>query len=151
MNRDQINLCEAYSRIHLKIDEDFRDQVEPELGERIESVYGEEIPPLEGEDETPSESADPDIATFDTHNIESIYNAVKGGMSLEDFSHWVKSVQTSSVDDHPVQEKKEKFSINTPTQAQIVSKTRAPIHKPTKEIKPKKGIYNRQDFKRNYD
>jgi len=103
MNKDQINLSKAYSRIYLKEDENFQDQIDPSVQERAESVYEEEIPPVEGENE----------------------------------------------DD--LNEKKEKFAINTPTQAELIAKTRAPIHKPTMQIKPKKGIYNRQQFKKDYE
>ena len=45
-----------------------------------------------------------DVPSFEKHSIEDIYNAVKGGMSLEDFTTWVKSVQTSEVEDAPVAE-----------------------------------------------
>lgn len=45
-----------------------------------------------------------DVPSFEKHSIEDIYNAVKGGMSLEDFTTWVKSVQTSEVEDAPAAE-----------------------------------------------
>jgi hypothetical protein len=181
MKKDDINLQNVYARIYLKEDENFKDQINPSALERAEGVYGQETPSIE---------ANPDVATFDTHDIKKIYNAVKGGMSLQDFEYWVKSVQTSEVDDMPqtestqeippvegeeedwgegsndslpptshssndsddeLNEKKEKFTINTPTQGQLISKTRAPVHKPTMQIKPKKGIYNRQQFKKDYE
>lgn len=50
-------------------------------------------------------------------------------------------------------EKRKKFTVSDiPTQAEIVSSTRAKVHKPTKLIKPKKGNYNRQDksWKKDY-
>lgn len=124
MNKDQINLSEAYSRIYLKVDEDFQDQINPSPLERAESVYGEEIPPVEGEDEDWGEGSNDSLPP---------------------------ALNSSDDSDDELTEKKEKFTINTPTQGQIVSKTRAPIHKPTREITPKKGVYNRQQFKKNYD
>jgi hypothetical protein len=43
-------------------------------------------------------------------------------------------------------EKKKKFKASDiPTNAEIISKKRAPVHKPTKMIKPKKGGYNRKN------
>lgn len=44
-------------------------------------------------------------------------------------------------------EKKKKLEV--PSMAQLISKKRAPIHKPTQSIRPKKGGgYKRQDFKK---
>lgn len=41
-----------------------------------------------------------------------------------------------------------KKKINVPSMAELISKKRAPIHKPTQNIRPKKGGgYRRQDFK----
>lgn len=42
MNNDQNLIAEAYSRIYLKVDEDFNDQVEPSALERAEGVYGDD-------------------------------------------------------------------------------------------------------------
>jgi hypothetical protein len=130
MNKDQINLQEAYSRIYHKTDEDFEDQVNPSAQERAESVYGEEIPPVEGEDEEWGEGSD------DT---------------LPPASYPVDEDEDENEGDEDLTEKKEKFTINTPTQGQLISKMRSPVHKPTMQIKPKKGIYNRQQFKNNYE
>lgn len=50
-------------------------------------------------------------------------------------------------------EKRKNFKVtDIPTQAEIVSSTRARVHKPTKMIKPKKGGYNRNDksWKKDY-
>lgn len=50
-------------------------------------------------------------------------------------------------------EKRKNFKVtDIPTQADIVSSTRSPIHKPTRMIKPKKGGYNRKDksWKKDY-
>jgi len=42
----------------------------------------------------------------------------------------------------------EKKKSDVPTMAELISKKRAPIHKPTKSIRPKKGGgYKRQNFK----
>jgi hypothetical protein len=128
MNKDQFNLQEAYSKIYLKEDEDFHDQITPSAHERAESVYGEEIPPVEGEDEEWGEGSD------DT---------------LPPASYPVDEDEDEG--DEDLTEKKEKFTINTPTQAQLISKMRSPVHKPTMQIKPKKGIYNRQQFKNNHE
>lgn len=107
MNKDIINLQEAYIKIYVKEDEDFRDQIEPDLTERIEKTYGEEIPPVEGTDEDDGETVPDEVD--------------------------------------------EKFKISTPTNAELTSKRRAPVHKPTKLIKPKKGVYNRQKFKKEHE
>jgi len=41
-----------------------------------------------------------------------------------------------------------KKSIEVPTNAELIAKRRSPVHKPTKQINPKKGGgYNRQKFK----
>jgi hypothetical protein len=50
-------------------------------------------------------------------------------------------------------EKKKKFKASDiPTNAEIIAKKRAPVHKPTMLIKPKKGGYNRADksWKKDY-
>jgi len=201
MNRDQINLQEAYSRIYHKIDEDFEDQVNPSAQERAESVYGEEIPPVEGdnEDDNVNEAKsgsytlyykDPEAkktsAWYTADSLEDLVSQVNKGnegmdydspvvdedrvfentQELLDFcSHsdfFIKGPDGNLVsgytvkpgdweNDEDLNEKKEKFTINTPTQAELIAKTRAPIHKPTMQIKPKKGIYNRQQFKKDYE
>jgi hypothetical protein len=53
-----------------------------------------------------------------------------------------------------ITEKKKKLTkiSDIPTNAEIMSKKRAPVHKPTMLIKPKKGGYNRGDksWKKDY-
>lgn len=200
MNKDQINLSEAYSRIYLKEDENFQDQINPSAQERAESVYGEEIPPVEGEDEDESVNEDAESGLFTLYykdpelnktspwytakSLEELVLKVNKGNEGEDYnspvvdedrvfanedellqfcSHsdfFIKGPDGDLVSGYPVKqgdwdddlnEKKEKFTINTPTQAELISKNRAPIHKPTMQIKPKKGIYNRQQFKRDHE
>jgi len=275
MNKDQINLQEVYSRIYLKEDENFSDQINPSAQERAESVYGEEIPPVEGESEELGEDSnnsvkmpnrvahmvkvmkskgessdyvtgylmsmiqntidvpnmpslqdqidwainhyekktlpeedetqekmnedsksgsytlyykDPEAkktsAWYTSETLEDLVNQVNKGNKGMDYdlpvvdedrvfknkeelldfcSHsdfFIKGPDGNLVSGYPVKpgdwendinEKKEKFTINTPTQGQLISKTRAPVHKPTMQIKPKKGIYNRQQFKKDYE
>jgi hypothetical protein len=198
MNKDLINLREAYSRIYLKEDENFHDQIDPSAQERAESVYGEEIPPVEGEDESVNEDGESSLYTlyykdperqktspwYTADSLNDLVDQINKGNEgmdaglpivdtdrefesveeLLDFcSHsdfFIKGPDGNLVSGYTVKpgdweddlnEKKEKFTINTPTQGQLVSKMRAPIHKPTKEIIPKKGVYNRQQFKKNYD
>jgi hypothetical protein len=200
MNKDQINLSEAYSRIYLKEDENFQDQIDPSARERAESVYGEEIPPLEGEDENESVNEDGESSLYTLYykdperqktspwyTADSLNDLVdqinKGNEGMDEelpvvdedrvFKSTEELLQFCSNSDFFIKgpdgdlvsgytikpgdweddlnEKKEKFTINTPTQADLISKTRSPIHKPTMQIKPKKGIYNRQQFKKDYE
>jgi len=55
MNNDQNLIAEAYSRIYLKVDEDFNDQVLPSPLERAEGVYGDDT--SEASDEVALERA----------------------------------------------------------------------------------------------
>jgi hypothetical protein len=58
-----------------------------------------------------------------------------------------------SVVNELLSEKRKNFKVtDIPTQADIVSSTRSPIHKPTRMIKPKKGGYSRKDksWKKDY-
>jgi hypothetical protein len=201
MNKDLINLQEAYSRIYLKENDDLRDQIEPSFGERIEKTYGEEIPPIEGEDEDGELKEDAQSGSYTLYykdpeakktsvwytadSLEDLVDQVNKGNQGMDYdspvvdedrvfknkeelldycSHsdfFIKGPDGNLVSGYTVkpgdwendelhEKKKQKFSVSTPTQGQLVSKMRAPIHKPTKEIKPKKGVYNRQQFKK-YD
>jgi hypothetical protein len=118
------SLTEAYMRIYLKEDEDFRDQMptSKKVYDKHPLEEEDEIPPVEGEEED-------------------------WGVGPDDSLPPATSADSDDTDE--LEEKKQKMSIKPlPTQAEIVASKRAPIHKPTQAIKPKKGIYNRQKFKR---
>lgn len=88
MNKDTQNLSEAYSRIYVKEDEDFREQM-PSSKE----VYDKEELGVDPEEAKVYDDARKDIS-YANYSAWDAYHAVKatGGWSEDDFVQWVRSV-----------------------------------------------------------
>jgi hypothetical protein len=95
MNKDADLISEAYSKIYIKEDTDFRDQM-PDSKE----VYDqEELGP------EPSEADEYDKMrkeiSYEKYPFWDAYHAVKeGAWSEEDFVQWARSVWADGADDH---------------------------------------------------
>ena len=51
----------------------------------------------------------------------------------------------------PKKDEEVEEAVKVPSRAKLISKKRSPIHKPTKTIKPKKGVYDRKKVKKEND
>lgn len=102
MNKDNKNLSDAYEMLL-----EAKKKLSPAQKKIAaaapppDEITGADFKALKGKK---IHEAHEDVPSFERHSIEDIYNAVKGGMSLDDFAAWVKSVQTSEVEDHPAVE-----------------------------------------------
>jgi hypothetical protein len=87
MNKDAQNLSEVYSRIYLKEDEDFREQMPTS-----KEVYDKEELGVDPEEAKVYDDAKKDI-NYDIYAAWDAYHAVKeGAWSEDDFLQWMRSV-----------------------------------------------------------
>jgi hypothetical protein len=90
MNKDTQNLSEAYSRIYVKEDEDFREQMPTSKEVYDKEELGPDPKDLAQYDDY--EKARKDI-NYDNYTAWDAYHAVKeGAWSEDDFLQWMRSV-----------------------------------------------------------
>jgi hypothetical protein len=87
MNKDEQNLSNAYSRIYLKEDQDFRDQMPTS-----KEVYDKEELGVDPEEAKMYDDARKDIS-YENYAFWDAYHAVKeGAWTEDDFVQWARTV-----------------------------------------------------------
>ena len=92
MNKDVQHLSEAYSRIYLKEDAEFQDQM-PDSKENAEITYGVDPDEAKEYDDMKKDISYQNYAFWDA------YHAVKeGAWTEDDFDQWARSVWADGAD-----------------------------------------------------